>query len=73
MHDLESGELVGTANTVPFGLGGGDLARRQDGWDGVLDAGTADDAPPPDTLSALGTCSSPPTGGPARPRSCSRA
>lgn len=52
--DLESGELVGTANTVPFALGDGDLAARQDGWDGVLEAGTADDAPPPDMLSALG-------------------
>ena len=52
--DLASRELVGTANTVPFALGGVALADRQDGWDGALEAGTAADAPPPDTLSALG-------------------
>ena len=54
IRDSASGTLVGVANTVPFRLGGGDLAERQDGWDGVLAAATADDAPAPDTLSALG-------------------
>jgi hypothetical protein len=52
--DLASGDLVGTANTIPFALGDADLAARHDGWDGVLEAGTADDAPPPDMLSGLG-------------------
>ncbi len=54
IRDLATGTLVGAANTVPFALGGGDLALREDGWDGVLAAGTADDAPEPDTLAPLG-------------------
>jgi Acetyltransferase (GNAT) family len=53
IRDLPTGTLVGTANSIPFALGSSNLAARQDGWDGVLRAGTAPDAPPPDTLSAL--------------------
>jgi hypothetical protein len=53
IRDLATGDLVGTANTVPFTLGNTDLAARQDGWDGVLEAGTRERAPRPDTLSAL--------------------
>lgn len=53
IRDVTTGTLVGTANTIPFALGSNDLAARQDGWDGVLRAGTASTAPPPDTLSAL--------------------
>jgi hypothetical protein len=51
IRDLETGQLVGTANTVPFALGDGDLGQRHDGWDGVLQAGTTGAGA--DTLSAL--------------------